>query len=144
MALKWYRTISSNMHSTVLAILLPILITACYATPGLPSSTNSVLNYPGGHGAQVQNLSKSSVQTWQVLTFQTTDSSQAVLSFYEDNLLRDGWYSPSAISLRGNTLEMFCCGPSDQQSFFIISIVTQEVSTGLTKVKVELYEELPF
>ncbi len=88
--------VRARAHNALLllanTVVLLALLTACSLGNGLPASTEHVPAYPGAYNAIIQNLSKNPAQTWEVVTFQTKDRTDTVLSFYKDNLLNNGWY----------------------------------------------------
>ena len=127
-------------------ILAVVIVTACLpqAKPPLPLSTQNVPSYPGSQNVHIQNMSKDPAQTWQLVEFDSRDSASVVLAYYADKLSADGWYSSTKIVPQIGKLSFTCCDTSADNSLSTMTVEAQEMSDKQTKVKVELYEELPF
>jgi hypothetical protein len=112
-----------------------------------PRSWSNVPLYPGAQNVsteeQPRNQSKIGVTT-RITRFTTSDGPEAVISFYEDLLSREGWTFDFPLTPEPNTIYAgMHSAEYTKDSVYGLRIIAKESSTGQTEVEVHISEHLP-
>jgi hypothetical protein len=87
------RVLALDMIRTLAYVSAFVFLFGCtrYGTATPPDSTKNIPIYPGANTVISNTTEIGEVRPAQSISFQTSDSKEIVMAFYNDGLLKDGW-----------------------------------------------------
>jgi hypothetical protein len=130
----------------IVMVLRAVVLSFEFTQP--PSSALNPPTYPNAQNVKAED--SGSAQTDRRITFETPDKPEAVLAFYEERLLKEGWYNPPACPHRvacyevaKNVFEWRQTGPEGPAALAYRLKICFAVTTTRTVVTIELVQFNP-
>jgi hypothetical protein len=109
------------------------------SVPDAPASTNSPPVYPGADDVRSREEREFPGTQIQIVSFQTKDEPDTVITFYRDALTKDGWKEQTATQfLQSYHYIHVGGGGMDSDPEFTLSLETTTVSSSKTGVELVL------